>query len=165
MKKFVLALPLLLLLGGCRSMPEWKGGLLSSPQAKSLSQANKMLAYGDKAGAIRELTAVTEAGGVTGITDEALFRLALLALHPLAESGNNLQSINLLKRLKREYPGSRWTAQSGHLMELLAGTEELRRQVRSLKSQNQALGGEIHELNRNIEQLKQLDQELEKRRR
>jgi hypothetical protein len=136
-----------------------------SPQSKNLARANELLKSGDKAGAARELTAVTDAEGVTGITDEALFRLALLNIHPAADPSGNLHSLNLLKRLKREYPASRWTVQSGQLIELLTGVEELRRQVRSLKSQNQTLGSEVNELNRNIEQLKQLDQELEKRRR
>jgi prefoldin subunit 5 len=48
---------------------------------------------------------------------------------------------------------------------VLAGVEELRRQIRNLKNQNQALGNEVNELTRNIKQLKRLDQELEKARR
>jgi len=156
---------LLLLVSGCASFPGWEAVLQRSPQSKNLARAHDLLDSGDRAGAVRELTAVTEAKGVAGITDEALFRLALLTVHPVAEASGNLHSLNLLRRLKKEYPASRWTVQSGQLIELLVGTEELRRQVKSLKSQNQSLGSEVNELNRNIEQLKQLDQELEKRRR
>jgi peptidoglycan hydrolase CwlO-like protein len=83
----------------------------------------------------------------------------------VTDPGSNLHAINLLKRLKKEYPASRWTVQSGQLTELLSGVEDLRRQIKSLKSQNQNLGSEVNELNRNIEKLKQLDQELEKKRR
>ena len=178
MKTIILLTAVLLFLSGCASFPGLEGVLLRSPQSKSLARANELLESGDRSGAVRELTAVTEAKGVSGVTDEALFRLALLTVHPAVDSGGNLHALNLLKRLKREYPASRWTVQSGQLSELLAGADELRRQVKSLKSQNQSLrsqnqtlrsqnqtlGSEVNELNRNINQLKQLDQELEKRR-
>lgn len=172
MKATILLTALLLFLSGCASFPGLEGALQRSPQSKSLARAQELLESGDRSGAVRELTAVTDARGVPGVTDEALFRLALLTVHPAADTNGNLSALNLLKRLKREYPASRWTVQSGQLLELLAGAEELQRQVKSLKSQNQslksqnqALGSEINELNRNINQLKQLDQELEKRRR
>jgi hypothetical protein len=165
MKITVLTTFLLLFLCGCASFPGWDGGMQRFTQSRNLARANALLESGDKAGAARELSAVADAAGVAGVTDEALFRLALLTIHPVADSGGNLHAINLLKRMKKEYPASRWTVQSGQLLELLSGVEELRRQVKSLKSQNQTLGSEVNELNRNIEQLKQLDQELEKRRR
>lgn len=165
MKITVLLTLLLLFVSGCASFPGWNGEFSHSPQARSLAKAHELLASGDRAGAGKALTAVTEAGGVAGITDEALFRRALLAIHPPLEPGGNLHAINLLKRLKKEYPVSSWTVQSGQLLDLLIGAEELQRQVKSLKNQNQSLGSEVNELNRNIEQLKKLDQELEKRRR
>jgi len=134
-------------------------------QSRNLSKANELLQSGDRAGAVMELNAVVDAKGIAGITDEALFRLALLNIHPVADPGSNLHAINLLKRLKREYPASRWTVQSGQVLELLSGVEDLRRQIKNLKNQNQNLGSELNELNRNIDQLKQLDQDLEKKRR
>ena len=156
---------LLLVLCSCASLPGGFNTAQSFSPARNLARANELLASGDKAGAVSELTTVTSVKGIAGITDEALFRLALLTIHPAAEGNGNPQALNLLKRLKKEYPASRWTVQSGQLLDLLAGAEELRRQVKSLKSQNQTLVSEVNELNRNIEQLKQLDQELEKRRR
>ena len=178
MKITILLTVLLLLVSGCASLPVREVRVERSPQSINLARANELLKYGDKAGAIRALTAVTDANGVTGITDEALFRLALLIIHPVAESGDNLLPKNLLNRLNKEYPRSSWSVQSGPLIDLLASAEELERQVKSLKSQNQTLrsqtqtlrsqnqtlGSEVNELNRNINQLKQLDQELEKRR-
>ena len=178
MKITVLLSVVLLLVSGCASFQVKEVRVQRSPQSINLARAHALLKSGDKAGAVRALTAVTDAEGVTGITDEALFRLALLNIHPVADSGDNLLSINLLNRLNKEYPRSSWSVQSGPLIDLLAGAEELERQVKSLKSQNQTLrsqnqtlrsqnqtlGSEVNELNRNINQLKQLDQELEKRR-
>ena len=134
-------------------------------QSRNLAEAKSLLESGDRAGAARRLTTVTEAGNLPGITDEALFLLALLDLRPAPEHDGNLRALHLLKRLGKDYPASPWTARSRQLVDLLAGLEEVRRQVRNLKSQNQSLTNELNELNRNIDQLKRLDQELEKKRR
>ena len=165
MRKFVLLAILLLVMCGCASFRGSEAGPIRSTQSRDLARATLLLGSGDRAGAVRALTAVTAAAGITGITDEALFRLALLNIHPAAERDGNLPALQLLRRLKKEYPLSHWTAQSGQLLELLSGVDELRRQVRSLKSQNQSLSNEVNELNLSIDQLKNLDQELEKRRR
>jgi hypothetical protein len=157
---------LLLAVCGCASLRRGEEGREHRfTQTTNLAGAKDLLAWGDKAGAARVLLAISEADNLPGVTDEALFRLALLDLRPALERDGNLQSLQLLKRLKKEYTASPWTSQSGQLLELLTGAEELRRQVRSLKSHNQSLNSEVNELNRNIDQLKQLDQELEKKRR
>ena len=157
---------LMLVSCGCASLrSEYDGGVRRFTQSRSLAQATAMLESGDRSGAVRELTAIAESGSYPGITDEALFRLALLELHPVGERDGTHQSLLLLKRLKKEFPSSPWTVQSSHLLELLSGVEELRRSNRNLTSQNQSLTNEINELNRSIEQLKRLDQELEKKRR
>jgi len=164
MKRKSLLILLLATCCGCASLrSEYEGGVKRFTQSRGLSRATSMLESGDRSGAVRELTAITESGSYPGITDEALFRLALLGLH--SASDGNLHSLQLLKRLKKEFPASPWTAQSGHLLELLSGVEELKRTNRNLTSQNQSLTNEINELNRSIEQLKRLDQELEKKRR
>lgn len=134
-------------------------------QSRKLADAKRLLESGDSPGAARSLAAITEAGNFAGITDEALFLRALLNLRPAPEHDANHQSLLLLKRLGKEYPASPWAAQSRHLLDLLAGVEEMRRQVRNLKSQNQSLNNEVNELNRNIDRMKRLDQELEKKRR
>lgn len=154
----IVLLMLILFVSGCAAFRGGNGGI-----ARDKAQA--MLESRDRAGAARVLTTITESKGVAGVTDEALFRLALLSLHPVTEKEGNLPALQLLKRLKREYPDSIWTQQSVPLLEMLTGAEELRRQIRSLKANNQSLVNEVNELNRSIERLKRLDQELEKARR
>lgn len=166
MRRIVLLTTVLLVMCGCASLRGGDGGVMQRfTQSRNLVRATGLLEAGDRPGAMKALTAVTDSGGFSGITDEALFRLALLSLHPSAERDSNSHALLQLKRLKKEYPASPWTAQSGQLLELLSGVDELRRQVKNLRSQNQALSSEVNELKRNIDQLKSLDQELEKRRR
>jgi len=166
MLKNVLLTVLLLSVCGCASMRSGEEGMMQRfTQSRSLAGAKSLLESGDRAGAARSLATVTEAGNLPGITDEALFLLALLDLRPALEHDGNLKSLQLLKRLGRDYPASPWTARSRQLLDLLAGLEDIRRQVRNLKSQNQSLSNEVNELNRNVDQLKRLDQELEKKRR
>jgi hypothetical protein len=133
--------------------------------AKDLGEAKSLLEIGYRTEAARSLSKIIEAGNYSGITDEALFLLALLDLKPAQEHDANSRSLQLLKRLAKDYPASSFTAQSRQLLEFLGGVDEMRGQVRNLKSQNQSLSKEVDELNRNVDQLKKLDQELEKKRR
>jgi hypothetical protein len=159
MTRILLLIFLLVAGSGCASLRGGEGGVMHRyGQSRKLAAARDLLEAGDRSGAARELTAVTQGGDFPGVTDEALFRLALLGLHGPGEREGILHGLQLLRRLKKEYPSSPWTVQSAPLLELLGGVEELRRQNRSLKN-------DVNELNRNIEQLKRLDQELEKRRR
>jgi predicted RNase H-like nuclease (RuvC/YqgF family) len=83
-------------------------------------------------------------------------------LKPGLERPASAQTQQLLKRLAREYPKSPWTAQADQLNDLIEVADDLRHQNKSLKGSNQALSKEIADLNKNLERLKQLDQELEK---
>jgi polyhydroxyalkanoate synthesis regulator phasin len=157
---------ILTVLSGCAALGSGEIDIMQRyPQAQNLAAANSLLESGDTAAAARTFSGIIDAGSYPGITDEALFNLALLELRPAAEQDGNARALQLLKQLGKEYPASSWTARSRHLLELLTGVEELRRQVRSLKGSNQALTKEVDELNRNIDQLKKLDQDLEKMRR
>jgi hypothetical protein len=176
MKRIPAILLVLALLSACAST----GGKGQRPNAsRQLAQAVALLDKGDAAGATRLLSAVCSEPPEPHVTDEALFRLALLTLKPAPERSASARGPQLLKRLKREYPGSPWTVQAAPLMELIDQAEELRHQNRNLKAANQSLKGEsgeqsrkieqlnkkIDQLNHNIEQLKHLDLELEQKRR
>jgi len=146
------------------------GFLQRYSESKRLASALALLAKGDSSEAARLLEAICTSKPVPGITDEALFRLALLSLKPSAERPASAQTHLLLKRLKKEYPSSSWTAQAAPLFELMNVADELKRQSRNYRAANQSLTREVNELNknineltRNIDQLKHLDLELEKR--
>jgi hypothetical protein len=133
--------------------------------SRRLGKAVDLLEEGDVAGATKLLNAICSGHSAPGVTDEALFRLALLTLKPAPDRPVSKQGHHLLRRLKEEYPSSPWTAQAAPLMELITVDEELRHQNRSLKTANQSLSKKITELNDTIDQLKNLDLELEQKNR
>ncbi|MBU5611996.1 hypothetical protein [Geomonas azotofigens] len=150
-----------LLCAGCATTGPREGGFLDRYHgSRQLAQADTMLREGDSHGAAHVLDGICSGPAVAGVTDEALFRLALLTLRSKPGSA---QAQQLLKRLKKEYPASPWTALAAPVSELANLLEEQRRQNKALKGTNQALSREIGELNQRIEQLKTLDQELEKK--
>jgi hypothetical protein len=172
MKRFaVLVLTLSLCFGCAASRPGQRGGFLQHhSEAKRLSAALTLLEKGDTAGAAKMLEAICSSPAEPGVTDEALFRLALLSLKPSPERPASAQGRQLLRRLKKEFPASPWTAQAAPLVELISSAEELRRQNRNYRTANQTLTRDVNELNKsikeltkNIEQLKHLDLEIEKK--
>lgn len=90
-----------------------------------------------------------------GLTDEALFRLALLHLRD-GEGRGEARSLALLERLKKEYPRSSWTYQSAPLTAYLVSDEKER-------EKNILLNRENRELRQSIDRLKNLDLEMEKK--
>jgi len=164
MRKAVVMLVLASLCSGCASTKIGEGSLMRRyAGSKQLAQAEEMLAKGDTTGAAKALSAASSGPPVTGVTDEALFRLALLTLKPGAEKPASAQGHQLLRRLGKEFPGSPWTLLAAPLNELINVAEDLRKQNKSLKSANQSLSKEVNALNSNLEQLKHLDLELEKK--
>ena len=131
--------------------------------SRRLAHAVEMLGQGNQSGAMKELNAICNDAPMAGVTDEALFRLALLSLKPTQDKPASPQAQQLLKRLRKEYPASSWAIQAAPLIELLEVADDLKQQNRSLKANNQSLSREINDLNKTIKQLKNLDLELEQK--
>ncbi len=163
-KKLPICFIVIALCQGCASTGKTPQGNLVQryTASRQLEQADEMLGRGDAAGAAKALHAVVSAPPAPGVTDQALFRLALLTLKPGLERSASVQSQQLLRRLAREYPKSPWNAQAAQLNDLIEVADDLRRQNKSLKGNNQTLTREISDLNKSLERLKRLDQELEK---
>ena len=167
----------LLNLCGCATVKELGSGLLHRPvMGKKLGDALQELEKGNERAAAATLEALLNEPPVADISDEALFRLALLRLG----NGEGSQAPQLLERLQKEYPDSIWARQSQPLLHHLKSVEELKVQNRNLKilnlslsrenkellglkSANQSLLKENKELRQSIERLKSLDIELEKK--
>ena len=151
----------LLLLAGCSSAGLEQVGMVNRfNQGRNLSKAIDMLEGGKPDEAARLLAAICDAKGFEGVTDEALFRLALLSLNDRDGTAKTHRS---LERLRKEYPRSPWTKQASPLAEFIDADEELRRQNKNYRTANQNLSREIKELNQNIDKLKRLDMELERK--
>jgi hypothetical protein len=166
MRKVIALLLAASLCAGCASTRKVEPGFIERyAGSKKLARAVELMEKGNSTAAARELSAICTSAAVPGVTDEALFRLALLSLKPTAERPVSGQAQQLLKRLRKEYPASPWTLQAAQLNDLLNLTEELKQQNRGLKATNQALAKEVSEYNKVIKQLKALDLELEQNRR
>ncbi len=151
---------LAIFVAGCAAMNKVSIPLLQpDTQAHNLSAAVEMLGRGEPDAAAKMLAAIIDSGAKPGVADEALFRLALLSLKTVPEK----EGSQLLKRLRNDYPASPWTVQAGPLLGLLADAEELRRQNKNYKNLNQSLSKEVNELTENINKLKNLDLELERK--
>lgn len=154
MRKLVILIVVASLLTGCTTLKGWEriGFVQRYAESKKLSQAVEMLARGDSPGAVKMLTAVCNASPAPGVTDEALFRLALLMMEPGSPTSG--QGQRLMMRLQKEYPTSPWTVQAARLTEYLNATEELRRQSQSWETDNQALKADNQALKTDNQNLK-----------
>lgn len=162
MRRCLIAIAVVCCLAGCAGLWGQSSGFATySSQARDLSEAKRLIAKGDNEAARRLLNDVATAPGVAGVTDEALFRLAILSL----EKENDTQAVQALKHLQKDYPKSRWSMQAAPLADYLTRVDELKRQNKNLRNQNQTLLKENKELLQNIDKLKRLDLELEKKNR
>ena len=158
-------------LSGCASVQKsLESQRLRTAQQEKLAQAVRLIERGNTGRASTILTSIVTTPGVPGITDEALFRLGLLSLPSDLEQDEISSALKYLERLQKEYPVSPWATQASSLTDLLAGvprriqsTVELRRQIKTLKDLNLSLTRENKEMRLNIEKLKTLDLELEKK--
>lgn len=139
--------------------------LATREQERRFAGALAFLKSGREPQARELLEAVLDGPQRSGVTDEALFRLALLSLR--YESGKTgVRALEYLDRLQADFPNSIWTYQSDPLYSYLEAVRKLRegqREVRSLKEHNLSLSRDNRELRQSIEKLKSLDLELEKK--
>jgi hypothetical protein len=130
---------------------------------RSFAGALEYLRAGNEQAARELLERVVEAPSITGITDEAYFRLALLHLRDEGGKGP-VRAKALLERLAYEFPKSIWTRQAAPLAYYLEGVKVLRdrqRELKTLRDLNLSLSRGNRDLRQTIEKLKNLDLELE----
>lgn len=147
---------------GCAALLRISG---LSEQDRTLAAAMEQLRNSNEARARELLEQLIADTPVAGVTDEALFRLALLSLRD--ETGKVAgRTQQLLERLATDYPESLWNRQSVPLSAHLAEVKALRakqRELKALRDTNLSLSRDNKELRQNLERLKQLDLELEQK--
>jgi len=168
MKKYCLVLAMAVALYGCAGLQKKQGGPASGnrevtqasykTQASKLESAKRLISQNKISAATEMLAGICSAKGVPGVTDEAMFRLALLYLGTGQGRGEIIQSQQMLEKLQKEYPSSSWKTHAASLIELIA---TLNRKIRNLKGENVSLSKENRELRLNIEKLNILDVEQE----
>lgn len=169
--RLLAALLLLLLPTGCAPVRKAVQDIRQrSAQEEKLDLAVELIARGRTDNATVLLDSIVTDKSVPGVTDEALFRLALLRIPSEPRSADIAKADQLLEQLQRDYPNSPWTHQSAKLSEFIAtiparieAAAELRRQVKTLRDLNLSITRENKELRLNLEKLKTLDLELERK--
>jgi cell division protein FtsB len=159
MKEFFIFVALAVGLNGCAGMQTKDHGLaFNKSQGKKLDLAKRLIAENKASSATETLVGICSTKGVPGVTDEALFRLALLYLGTGQGKNEVAQAQQTLEKLQKEYPSSSWKTHAASLTGLIA---TLNRKIRYLKGENVSLSRENRELRLNIEKLKILDMEQE----
>ena len=134
-----------------------------SEKRQNLAKAVDMIRASQEREARKFLQLVIDDSGEVGVTDEALFRLAILKLND-GEPGSGKSSITLLDKLRSGYPASVWTRQAASLQTYLLSVQNIRnreKEINSIREKNQSLSRDVRELRQTIERLKALDLELE----
>jgi hypothetical protein len=163
MKRLLLLSLLLLFPAGCTTFKEMQSSAVHRYDARrKLSSALKDLEQGRAAAASFTLEEIVAEPGIKGITDEALFRLSLLKLHDEEKDGVS-PAVRYLERLRHEYADSVWMLQSRPLLDFLNAAADVKKQNRNLKNLNNSLTKDNKELHQNIDRLKKLDLQLERK--
>lgn len=113
--------------------------------------SEKLLAEGNYEGALKENQRILSLSGSNPPGDEALFNMGVILAHPGNSKKDYAKSLALFKRLLKDHPGSPWADQGKIWVGLLQENEKLSRS--------------IEELNRVIEKSKQVDIEIEEKKR
>lgn len=132
---------------------------------RSFSAALQFVRTGNESAARELLEDVVEEPQLIGVTDEALFRLAVFTLGDENGKGET-RARKLLERLTAEFPTSSWTRQAAPLLDYIRETAALRarmRELKNLRNQNLSLSRDNKELRQSLEHLKDLDLELEQK--
>ena len=128
-----------------RMVGEWEQG------RQPFLLSDKLLAEGNYEGALKENQRILSASGQNSPGDEALYQMGLIHLHPGNSKRDNSKALALFKRLIRDYPGSPWVEQAKMWVGVLQENEKLSRSV--------------EELTTVIEKSKQVDIEIEEKKR
>jgi hypothetical protein len=156
---------LMIIISGCSGFFGKRSPQEVSEKRQNLAHAVSMIHAGLDIEARHYLELVINDSLEEGVTDEALFRLALLQLND-GELGSGKSSNALLGKLMSGFPTSVWAKQAAPLQSYLLGVQTIRkreREVNALRDKNLSLSRDVRELRQTIERLKALDLELEQK--
>jgi tetratricopeptide (TPR) repeat protein len=128
-----------------RMIEEWK----KAREPFLLSE--KLLAEGNYEGFLMENQRILSVSGQNPPADEALFNIGLIHAHPGYPKRDTAKSLALFKRLIKDHPRSPWVEQAKTWVAVL--------------QENEKLSHSNEELNRVIEKSKQVDIEIEEKKR
>jgi len=171
-KNAILVFLALLALSGCVTPPATqKKDPFEQEQRRKLALARMLLEDNREAAAREILTRISKERMIAGVTDEALFRLALLSFEPGEKKIATTKAAKNLESILINYPSSPWKSHAAALKGILDAYDmssreisEMDKAIRGLKNTNASLGKENRELHEDIKRFKKLDLELERKR-
>ncbi len=154
---------------GCAALKELK----AKREARGcLFTAQRLLNQGDYDGSLQENQKVLSLYGNVPPGDQALFNIGVIYAHYEYPKRDYQKSLDHLKRLVNLFPRSPFSGQAkiwiGILQEnerLRTETDESNRSIKKLQQENERSKREIEELNKTIEKSKQVDLEIDQKRR
>ncbi|MBP1762521.1 MAG: tetratricopeptide repeat protein [Firmicutes bacterium] len=156
---------ILISLAGCVMLTKMKA---ETGSRGHLVTAQKLLDQGDYEGALKENQKVLSCLGNVSPSDESLFNMALIYAHAGYSKRNPDKSLDYFKRLVKVFPHSPLAGQAkiwiGILKEhkkLSTEVEDLNRSISKSYSENERLNQEIEDLKMTIRKSKQVDIEID----
>jgi tetratricopeptide (TPR) repeat protein len=128
-----------------RGIKEW------AEARESFLISQKLLAQGNYEGALKENRRILSLSGQNPPRDEALFNMGLIHAHPGNTKKDYARALTFFKRLIKDYPQSSWVEQAKTWVGMLQENEKLTRSN--------------EELSQMIEKSKQVDIEIEEKKR
>ncbi len=113
--------------------------------------AERLLAEGNYEGALKENQRILSLSGQNPPGEEALYNMGLIHAHPGNGKRDYAKSLALFKRLIKDYPPSPWVEQANTWVRVL--------------QENEKLGRSVEELRQMLEKSKQVDIEIEEKKR
>lgn len=173
MRTLIVCISIIIGLSGCATIRKEDPNALE--QRQKLILAKMLLERNRTEAAKKTLTEITAKPPVAGITDEALFRLALIDLEAGQQKIATEKSGKDLDTILSKFKSSSWSAHATTLKGLLDAYDitlqekaELDRSVKNLKNSNASLTSanasltkENNDLRQDLEKIKKLDLELD----
>ncbi len=155
-------------LAGCAALSEME----RKRQAREhLITAQELLAKRDYAGSLKANQRALSLYDRTPLGDEALFNTGLIFAHDAYPKKDYKKSLDAFKRLVNVFPQSPFAGQASIWIQVLqaneksrAEVEELSKAVKECRQENQRLSREVEELNAAIHKSKQIDIEIDEKR-
>jgi len=140
------------------------------PTAEDLSHAKALFDMGSYIAALEENERIISRSAKNGIRGQALFNIGLIYAHVENPQRDPEKALQAFKAVIKEYPRGPLTGEAKVLVGILQEKEKLTRVIGKLKQENEGLSqqakqlkGEKQELNRMIEKFKQVDIEVEQK--
>jgi outer membrane protein assembly factor BamD (BamD/ComL family) len=146
-----IACMILLSLLGCVHFEKVKMNSEEKDARHYLHNSQKLLVQGDYEGALNENQEVLSLYPGTRLGDEALFNMGLICAHPGNPRKDHGRALNFFRRLVKDYPDSPRVEQAKVWIGLI--------------EENSKLNQTIDKLNQMIEESKQIDLEIEQKKR